>query len=140
MARPSHWAEAARIVYYFPSIGYNAGMNWPQFSRWLTPRYSLRMLFAVVTVVAIWLGWEMSIVRERNTWAHRIIDAGGSIDTQYPELAGGNQPIPKHLFVVREWLGDKGYAMIVLPNAFAKDIEKFKRIFPEACVGEYSAK
>jgi len=51
MARPNHWAEAARILYYFPSIGYNAGMEKPSQLRWF--QFSLAALLLLATILCV---------------------------------------------------------------------------------------
>jgi hypothetical protein len=46
-------------------------------SRW--PRYSLRSLLLVVTVLCLWLGWRFLMEQERQALIRQIQDAGGSV-------------------------------------------------------------
>ena len=42
-------------------------MNRAPRRRSLRVAFSLRTLFVVVTIIGVWLGWQLSIVRERKT-------------------------------------------------------------------------
>jgi hypothetical protein len=47
-----------------------------RFPRWLIPRFSLRALFVIVTILALWLGWQLSIVRQRQALREQLLLEG----------------------------------------------------------------
>ena len=100
--------------------------------RWL--RFSLRTMFVLVTAVALWLGWQLSIVRQRraalaelreNPAAHVFTD----IELDQARQAVG---VPK----VRMLLGDRPVAIIRFDAGQpASELARVKKLFPESDVG-----
>ena len=66
-------------------------MNTPK-RRWL--RFSVRTLLAAVTIVCLWLGWQVSIVQERKMARREIEATGGAFVHQISseELARAERP------------------------------------------------
>jgi hypothetical protein len=115
--------------------------------RWFS--YSLRTLFVLVTVVAVWLGLELRFVRERESWLQvnkALIRAREPIELQpiparsvsvvgmwtYSRPTNGSFPF------WRKWLGDAPVEYIVFPEGWT-DQERVKRLFPEAELEQMSA-
>jgi hypothetical protein len=102
--------------------------------RWF--QFSLRTLFAVVTVIAIWLGWELKTVRDRRILADWIAANGGRV------FYVGHDPYAAFDFYnqQREWisplrrhLGDQVATIVYIPQSATRDdIELISKIFPHA--------
>lgn len=110
--------------------------------RWF--RYSLRTLFVVVTLLCCYLGWQLSIVRQRQRALHELQGRSVQIVTadDWIPIAFGN-PLPSRASVpvVRRWLGDKAIQEIWHTPAFAdslsqSELSRFQEVFPEATVYE----
>ena len=89
--------------------------------RW--PRFGLRTLFAVVSVLGCWLGWQVSVVRERSAMRLAIEASGanivkGDIPTTLsaPQMAIVRRGEPIRLSWIRRALGDEPVALIVFPG------------------------
>ena len=97
--------------------------------RWF--RFSLQTLFALVTLLAIWLGWQLSIVQERKAAMTRIIESGGiaaDVDNEFmAQLTYDFSP-------VRRLFGDRSLNIVILPSSFESKQAVYQRIFPEAAV------
>jgi hypothetical protein len=92
--------------------------------RWFQFRFSLRTLFVLVTVVAIWFGWSLNWIRERRAF---LRDGLGQAYLSYQDPP----PAPSFLWV----FGEEGAEIVCVnarngspENAFAKEL------FPEAIV------
>ena len=103
------------------------------------PRFSLRMLFAAITLFAIWLGWQMSVVRERKNMRAVLEAACGPDDKPYNQvwnnsiISAGIRPYQLPWF--RKILGDELVPIICLPPATTlEQRERFKQDFPEAWI------
>ena len=82
--------------------------------RWL--RFSLRTLLVVVTVAALWLGWNFHHVRERTRMIRAIRAAGGDVITGSftPPLPPTGKPLP-----LSWWLcGARHIDLVILPDRF----------------------
>ena len=66
--------------------------------RWL--RFSLRGMFVLVTVLGVWLGWNASIVRQRQAARAEFLNEGW-------ELNRDGSPDPIRLPWIRRLLGDE---------------------------------
>lgn len=86
----------------------------PTKRRW---SYSLRTLFVVVTLVAIWLGWSVNWIRQRHEYLEQAYSHGSGV------------PAP----MVLRLLGESGSPVIV-PQGDATDAEMdyAAKLFPEA--------
>jgi hypothetical protein len=102
--------------------------------RWFS--YSLRTMFVVVTVFAIWLGWELSYIRERKDAIARLgepeclfIASTGELRNMNP----GNEALIATIPIWRRWLGDEPMAQVCLDAAQDSSlVEKLVELFPEA--------
>jgi len=106
-------------------------------------RFSLRALFAVLTVLGVFAGWlvsEYRVVRERAMAIRQIERDGGSVcfATQQPlfgrsvlSLDGSNMRIPR----VRQLIGDKAYSCVILPPTYRREnarLSYLQGLLPEA--------
>ena len=110
--------------------------------RWFN--FSLRTMFVVVTLMCGWLGWESSIVRQRQA-LRKALEANPTVQIttasawadRYPGGAMG-QPAAT-IPVVRRWLGDEAiqeiwyYSYMQGPKI---DLERLAKVFPEAALRE----
>jgi len=105
--------------------------------RW--PRFSLRTLFAVLTVFCCWLGWNLQQIRERERILKVVLSYGGSTATIPDVYRTGRLPFSWRL------LGARRFDFVRVPtklyvNTSPSDLcgfEGFRRIetaFPEAKV------
>lgn len=87
-------------------------------------QFSLRTLFALMTVLCIWLGYQLHWIRER----HKAL-----AELQQPTIVFFSQtPAPWSL----RWF-ERGVPSIVVDPDVARDAEKIgrlKRLFPEATI------
>ena len=111
--------------------------------RWL--RFSLRTAFVLWTIAAVWLGWSVKVVRQRraaldamqpdhNFWVNKVSDW-----TRYwrTNPHAGETPVEDLPAVskMRAWLGDEAVQAIwCSPDTAAEEIERLRRLFPEAQV------
>lgn len=91
--------------------------------RWF--QFRLTTMFVVVTAVAVWLGWEMKFVRERQVMRRRILESGG-------ELWPGDIVGYEHAAIPywRTWLGDEPVSYIN-PGRLELTEDAARRVFPE---------
>ena len=79
-------------------------------------------MFLMVTVVAVWLGWELKFIRERQAWLREnasLVDVSDESDAHIPWW--------------RKWLGDEPVPAIVFPPDWTdEDCANVARLFPEA--------
>jgi Hint module len=100
----------------------------PRRSRW---RFGLRSLFAGMTLVAAWLGWESHTVRQRRA----------TLDEFRGKSAFQVDFSPDPVFSpIRRWMGDRAvksvwYRSYVADYAEA-DLRRLQRAFPEAQFSE----
>jgi hypothetical protein len=91
--------------------------------RWL--RFSVRTLLVAVTICCVWLGWQVSIVRERKA-AVKLLDhlAGPVSFSGYVD--------PPYVNIVRRMLGDVPplYSLHIY-DATLDEIQRIKNAFPE---------
>ena len=111
--------------------------------RWL--RFSLRTAFVLWTIAAVWLGWNVKVVRQRRAalaamqpdhdfWVNTVSDW-----TRYWQTnpQAGEAPIEDLPAVsrLRAWLGDEAVQAIwCSPDTPKKELERLKWLFPEAQV------
>jgi transcription-repair coupling factor (superfamily II helicase) len=83
-------------------------------------RYSLRCLFAAVTLCALWLGWQTSMVRERRTLLAHLRGSGDDIideDTFLARYGKAGLPAQSALANVVEEIRRTGILPQPLPDA-----------------------
>jgi hypothetical protein len=112
--------------------------------RWFS--FSLRTLFVVMTLLACWLGWELSVIRERKAVRQQLAAKGTfqfTTSAVYAERYQGGPPpssIPK-ISMIRTWLGDEAIAEIWHSyhhdEFFEADRKLAAETFPEAEIKEW---
>jgi hypothetical protein len=95
-------------------------------------------MFVVVTVFAVWLGWELKFIRDRRAFLAAMDDLrtsetqdaiGMFISGTWLTTPGTSLPF------WRRWLGDEPQTIIILPRTSSEgDRETAVRLFPEAQV------
>jgi hypothetical protein len=99
--------------------------------RWLSLQFSLRTLFIVVTLFAIWLGWQLQRIKARKDAIERIESNGGIVQVG-PSFTFTNQP-PPEISWFRVLLGDQAVTTIGMPDQFStRERERICSQFPEA--------
>jgi len=101
---------------------------------WL--RYSLRTLLITVTVLCIWLGWQVNIVWQRRAMRDMVTDRGGTyllVADSNPFEAADRSPL--ELSFVQRKLGDELMRSITLPPKLSdEEKERIRQAFPEAII------
>ena len=89
-------------------------------------------MFAAIAVVALWLGWSLSYVRQREAALKYLPSNGASVQTSD---AVGMRPW-RRLPVTWRFFGAKPISRIMLyDNAFSEDDQaRIQALFPEASV------
>ena len=97
----------------------NPGMDKPKPRRWF--RFSLRTMFVLVTVVCVWLGYQLNWIRER-----REVLSSGEVAVLHRLNSEGGAPRSLWLF------GERGYSIL----ACSKNVDKeaIERLFPESTI------
>jgi hypothetical protein len=102
--------------------------------RWL--RFSTRTLLVAVTILCVWLGWQVHIVRERKRLREWAIEHGGYVNVEYVATPFTAVVRPRRISVpwYRKLLGDQAIATISFSRSWeneeqAKEIDVY---FPEA--------
>ena len=119
-------------------------METPPRRRWL--RFSLRGLLVVVTALALWLGWNVYVVRERKAMFAELREIPGVMVYPVSELRAAmpsldSFPHPPFATVsrFRELLGDAPVQAILFarePTPNPTDIARARGMFPEANVSD----
>ncbi|WP_428303737.1 hypothetical protein [Lacipirellula sp.] len=85
------------------------------------PRFTLRVALALVAMLCGWLGWQASIVRERNAVLAAVRTHHGLIF--YHDAS--------ELPLVRQWMGDTAADWIMISKNSPQDLQdRIKRAFP----------
>ena len=98
--------------------------------RWF--RFSLRTLFVLMSLLCIWLGWNVYQVRQRETVLQYLRQQQVFMEANnYPE-----HPWRRSLPFIWSWLGAKPVGRILLPHwqYSDDDCRTIQRLFPEAAV------
>ena len=113
----------------------------PTRRRWF--QFSVGTLLLLVTVFAVWLGWELKFIRDRQAWLREnavLVDPEMRPDDVFP---GGSYVImpplrlpPRYEASIptwRKWLGDEAVPWIIEGEDWT-DIDRARavRLFPEA--------
>ena len=103
--------------------------------RWF--QFGLRTMFVVVTLFAVWLGWELKFIRDRRGFL-TAMDELREAEFQNAKgffLSGGiaTPAIPDATIPFwRRWLGDEPQSLLFLPRtSSAADRDTAERLFPE---------
>ena len=105
--------------------------------RWFT--FSLRTLFVLVTVLCVWLGYQVNWIWQRREFVRKLcVDSGnfeaGSARTE--TLQGHDSPT---ISWIRRAFGDQAYSILILPEKYTPDlIERANDLFPEALVHRWA--
>jgi hypothetical protein len=102
--------------------------------RWFRFAFSLRTLFVVLTILAVWFAWTLNRLQEREAYLRYISAQFGSGATM---ADAGNELKPwKELPVTWRWLGTKPVTHITLSKSVfvEDDRQAIQRVFPEATV------
>lgn len=102
--------------------------------------FSLRTMFVLMTLFCCWLGWEMSVVRARQSKLAEMrknfeyqVTLAADWQKNYP---AGNSPRPiAKVPAWRTWLGDQAVQEIWYPRSFSESQPEYRRLartFPEA--------
>lgn len=85
------------------------------------PRFTLRVAMALVAMLCGWLGWQASIVRERNAVLEAVRTQGGLIF--YHDAS--------ELPYVRQWMGDTAADWIMISKNSPRHLhDRIMRAFP----------
>jgi hypothetical protein len=99
-------------------VGYNAEMK-------LRPRFSLRILFVLTTLIAIglgWLAWQRRVVVERERLMNDILESWHGRYYYFGDVRANFTPSSPHIPWWRELLGDHSYGWILLPEDCDEDL------------------
>jgi hypothetical protein len=97
--------------------------------RWL--RFSIRTLLITVTIFCVWLGWQVSIVRERKGLRAQT-ESRIRIADELAFQPGLNGPRSYVLPWYRHWLGDMGVKWIIADQISEDEFDQLVRVFSEA--------
>ena len=88
--------------------------------RWL--RFSIRTLLVAVTIFCVWLGWQVSIVRERKAVSELFEGKALALAAYDPPYAN----------FVRRMMGDAPLLLnLGCENLTSDEIQRVKKAFPE---------
>jgi hypothetical protein len=110
----------------------------PPHRRWF--QFSLGTILLLVTVLALWLAWELSFIRQRQAW---VRENGSLVETSQLDpipLPDGSVLIPAHPALVPWWrrlLGDAPVTIITERDQWTDaDRRNVVRLFPEAALAK----
>lgn len=101
--------------------------------------YRLRTLLLVVTLVGLWLGWEVNVVRQRKALLRELktrfyadVMKAAEYEGRFP--AGQAPTQVARVSTLRGWLGDEAVQEIRVVPTVAKESDqaRIRRWFPEA--------
>lgn len=110
--------------------------------RWL--RFSLRGMLLAVTLLAVWLGWNASIVHKRKAMLAKMAEADVFLNHRINLVAfAKRQTVAKLLFTspqatIRWMLGDSELYAIGFPRGYPQhEMDTAAKLFPEAKLGVF---
>lgn len=89
-------------------------------------QFSLRSLFVVITLFAMWLGWQLYWFKTRRDW----LEAKNYV-AAFPAAGARKLPHPQLLITL---FRQEAMSQILLRNATEEEVAKVQRLFPEADV------
>ena len=93
--------------------------------RWF--RFTLRTMFVVVTVLGVWLGWNLHELRQRKLTRQYIVSHGGYVFDGVSDRPWNSLPYSWAI------LGEKPVETVGLPLQFEpEDRRHIERLFPDA--------
>jgi hypothetical protein len=111
----------------------------PKKRRWF--RFSLRTMFVAFTLVAVWLGWNVHIVRQRKAKLAELEASPFRVvvttRANYEALYNTNEPMPQVSYL-RRLMGDQPVYWIKFVALWGVSDAEFNAtaaLFPEARVG-----
>jgi hypothetical protein len=101
----------------------------PTRRRWY--QFGLGTMLVVTAIVAVWLAWELSYIRERQAW---LRDNPAFVHRMEP---GEETALPEpHISWWRGCLGDDAVQLIVCPAGWSEsERDRVQTMFPEATLG-----
>lgn len=109
----------------------------PTNRRWFRFSFSLRMLFLILTVPALWLGWEVKFVRQRKAMLGLVLAERNGYVLQSHLIArareDGRKYNPPTIPFVRRFLGDEAVETIIVSDV-AGQAQRAISLFPEAVI------
>jgi hypothetical protein len=97
-------------------------------------RFSIRTLLVAVTIVCLWLGWQVNTVWQRRGLLDLVSERGGAylfVADSNPFEAADRAPLD--LSYMQNKLGDQLVRWIEVPDDFPeRDRQRIRRAFPEA--------
>ena len=106
-------------------------------------QFSLGALLLLVTVFAVWLGWELHFVRERQAVVELAAECGGNAVTcaemeALCEEQGATVYKPAVIPFWRHWLGDAAVEAFRVPSDAPKQLlDRVAQAFPESQVWQF---
>lgn len=95
------------------------------------PRFGLRALFIVVTLLSAWLAWNLYVVERRGALRAELEQLGAEIDDSFAFPLANPAGRPRVSYV-RYLLGDRPvWGISFPPDCPAEVFERFQREFPE---------
>ncbi len=106
--------------------------------RWF--RFSLRSMFVAATLLCLWLGWELSVLRARQTVRRELKGNAAfhfvSVEAMAAQMVVPVGSPPASVPLVRRWLGDEAIDQIWytrhLQGFSEADLQRLEKAFPEA--------
>jgi hypothetical protein len=111
--------------------------------RWL--RFSLRMLFVLVTIASIaagWVAYQLNRIRQRHEFSAMAYADNCKFDPTWPKDFPfiSNEVAMPTISIVQQLLGDQAYRLIILPEKYQQDrIDEANALFPEALIHQWRA-
>ena len=102
--------------------------------RWLA--FSLRTFFIALTVVAIWFGWNLQLVRQREATLKYLQKIPSTFPVVTVATEVGQIRPWRRLPILWQWLGAQPVRDIHLRkiNATDDDLRRLEELFPDASI------
>ncbi len=106
--------------------------------RWF--QFGLGTMLLLVTLLCVWLAWQMHVVRERELVRASVTRHGAVVTALKDRIEWKGFGTSPQISVPfwRQWVGDEPIAGIAFsPDADEADVERAQRVFPEASVFQF---